>query len=169
MKRRSFEDMNCSVAQALEIVGEWWTLLILRDAFAGIRRFDDFQSRLGISRNVLTTRLDDLVDNGILRRVPYSERPPRYEYRLTDKGRGLWTVLHALREWGDEWIVGHDKASVVLMHDGHECRTDLQCATCGDKLGIRDVQLVPGPGADGCSDLAPRIAAAAPASTSGHA
>jgi DNA-binding HxlR family transcriptional regulator len=162
MKRRSFEDMNCSVAQALEIVGEWWTLLILRDAFVGIRRFDDFQARLGISRNVLTTRLDALVEHGILRREPYSDRPPRHEYRLTDKGRGLWTVLHALREWGDEWIVGNENASVVLVHEGHECHTDLHCSECGDKLGIRDVQLVPGPGADETTVFAPRIAAAAP-------
>ena len=148
MKRRSFEDMNCSVAQALEIVGEWWTLLILRDAFVGIRRFDDFQVRLGISRNVLTTRLDALVEHGVLQRVQYSEHPPRDEYRLTPKGRGLWTVLHALREWGDEWVVGQDKASIVLRHDDHQCTTELHCTQCGDKLGIRDVRLVPGPGAD---------------------
>jgi DNA-binding HxlR family transcriptional regulator len=148
MKRRSFVDMNCSVAQALEIVGEWWTLLILRDAFVGIRRFDDFQARLGISRNVLTTRLEALVEHGLLERVQYSERPPRDEYRLTPKGRGLWTVLHALREWGDEWVVGEDKASIVLVHDDHQCTTELHCTQCGDKLGIRDVRLVPGPGAD---------------------
>ena len=163
MKRRSFEDMNCSVAQALEIVGEWWTLLILRDAFVGIRRFDDFQARLGISRNVLTTRLDDLVEHGVLQRVQYSERPPRDEYRLTPKGRGLWTVLHALREWGDEWIVGEDKASVVMLHEDHQSTTELHCSQCGDKLGIRDVRLVPGPGADENTDLPPRVRAQAEA------
>ena len=161
MKRRSFEDMNCSVAQALEIVGEWWTLLILRDAFVGIRRFDDFQARLGISRNVLTTRLDALVEHGILQRVQYSEHPPRDEYRLTPKGRGLWTVLHALREWGDEWVVGPDKASIVMLHDDHESTTELHCSQCGDKLGIRDVRLVPGPGADETTDLPPRVRAQA--------
>jgi DNA-binding HxlR family transcriptional regulator len=148
MKRRSFEDMNCSVAQALEIVGEWWTLLILRDAFVGVRRFDDFQARLGISRNVLTTRLDALVNHGVLERVRYSERPPRDEYRLTNKGRGLWTVLHALREWGDEWVVGTENASVVLTHEGHHCETELHCSQCGDKLGLRDVRLEAGPGAN---------------------
>ena len=161
MKRRSFEDMNCSVAQALEIVGEWWTLLILRDAFVGIRRFDDWQARLGISRNVLTTRLDALVEHGILRRVQYSERPPRDEYRLTDKGRALWTVLHALREWGDEWVVGSDKASVVMVHDGHQTTTELHCSECGDKLGIRDIRLVPGPGADESTVLPERVRAQA--------
>ena len=163
MKRRSFEDMNCSVAQALEIVGEWWTLLILRDAFVGIRRFDEFQARLGISRNVLTTRLDDLVEHGVLQRVQYSERPPRDEYRLTPKGRGLWTVLHALREWGDEWIVGEDKASVVMLHEGHRSTTQLHCSECGEKVGIRDVRLVPGPGADETTDLPPRVRAQAQA------
>jgi len=156
MKRRSFEDMNCSVAQALEIVGEWWTLLILRDAFVGIRRFDDFQARLGISRNVLTTRLDALVEHGVLRRVQYSERPPRDEYRLTDKGRGLWTVLNALREWGDEWVVGADNAAVVLVHDDHRCTTEPHCAECGHKLGMRDVHLEQGPGADATTVLAGR-------------
>jgi DNA-binding HxlR family transcriptional regulator len=157
MKRRSFEDMNCSVAQALELVGEWWTLLILRDAFVGIRRFDDFQARLGISRNVLTTRLDALVNHGILERVRYNERPPRDEYRLTDKGRGLWTVLHALREWGDEWVVGTANASVAATHEGHHCETELHCRECGDTLGMRDIRLVPGPGADETTALPPRI------------
>ena len=159
MKRRSFEDMNCSVAQALEIVGEWWTLLILRDAFVGVRRFDEFQERLGISRNVLTTRLDALVEHGVLQRVQYSERPPRDEYRLTPKGRALWTVLHALREWGDEWVVGEDNASVVMLHDDHRSTTELHCSQCGDKVGIRDVRLVPGPGADETTTLPPRVLA----------
>ena len=163
MKRRSFEEMNCSVAQALEIVGEWWTLLILRDAFVGVRRFDEFQERLGISRNVLTTRLEALVANGILKRELYCEHPPRDEYRLTPKGRALWTVLHALREWGDEWIVGEDKASVVMLHEGHRSTTQLHCSECGEKVGIRDVRLVPGPGADETTDLPPRVRAQAQA------
>ena len=169
MKRRSFEDMNCSVAQALEIVGEWWTLLILRDAFVGVRRFDEFQARLGISRNVLTTRLEALVANGILKRELYCEHPPRDEYRLTPKGRALWTVLHALREWGDEWIVGEDKASVVLLHEDHQCTTELHCTQCGEKLGIRDVQLVPGPGADENTPLPPRVRAQAAARANAQA
>ena len=106
MKRRSFEDMNCSVAQSLEIVGEWWTLLILRDAFVGIRRFDEFQERLGISRNVLTTRLEALVEHGVLQRVQYSQHPPRDEYRLTHKGRAL-----AAMQFGSALMV------VVEHHD----------------------------------------------------
>ena len=103
VQRTSFEDMNCSVAQCLEVVGEWWSLLIVRDAFLGVRRFDDFQARLGISRNILNQRLTKLVDEGVLDRVPYQDNPPRSEYRLTDKGRDLWYVLTAMRQWGDRW------------------------------------------------------------------
>ena len=89
MQRTSFRDMQCSVAQCLEVVGEWWSLLIVRDAFLGVTRFDDFAARLGISRNVLNERLAHLVDAGVLDRVAYSEHPPRYDYRLTEKGRDL--------------------------------------------------------------------------------
>ena len=103
MQRTSFEDMNCSVAQCLEVVGEWWSMLIVRDAFLGVRRFDDFQARLGISRNILNDRLTKLVDDGVLERVPYQDNPPRAKYRLTEKGRDLWHVLTAMRQWGDRW------------------------------------------------------------------
>ena len=103
MQRTSFETMNCSVAQCLEVIGEWWSMLIVRDAFLGVRRFDDFQSRLGISRNILTTRLTSLVEAGVLQKVPYQERPLRHEYRLTEQGHDLWPVLTAMREWGDRW------------------------------------------------------------------
>src|SRR5437763_16712418 len=89
MKRKSFSDMHCSVAQCLEVVGEWWSLLIVRDAFLGIRRFDDFPSHHGISRNILNQRLARLVETGVLTKVPYSERPPRLEHHLTDKGGDL--------------------------------------------------------------------------------
>src|SRR4051812_25620460 len=99
---RTYDDQTCSVARALEVVGERWTLLILRDAFLGVRRFDDFQADLGIARNVLTDRLGRLVNAGVLEKRAYSERPPRFEYRLTDKGRDLWPVVHALARWGDK-------------------------------------------------------------------
>src|SRR5947199_10445273 len=98
MHLTSFENMNCSVAQCLEVVGEWWSLLIVRDAFLGVRRFDDFQARLGISRNILNQRLNHLVDTGVLERVPYQAHPPRSEYRLTEKGRDLWHVITAMRQ-----------------------------------------------------------------------
>jgi DNA-binding HxlR family transcriptional regulator len=95
--------MPCSVAQCLEVVGERWTMLVVRDAFRGMRRFEDFRTSTGISRNTLTDRLDLLVREGVLERRPYQERPPRHEYLLTDKGRDLWHVVTAMREWGDRW------------------------------------------------------------------
>ena len=102
--KRDYDDQNCSVARALEVVGERWTLLIIRDAFLGLRRFDQFQESLGIARNVLTDRLNRLVEEGILDRVRYNERPERYEYRLTPKGRDLGIALAGLRQWGDKYL-----------------------------------------------------------------
>jgi DNA-binding HxlR family transcriptional regulator len=99
-----YEGQNCSIARALEVVGERWTLLIIRDAVLGLRRFDQFQKSLGIARNVLTDRLNRLVEEGILDRVRYSERPERYEYRLTNKGRDLAVTLAGLRQWGDKYL-----------------------------------------------------------------
>src|SRR6201997_1983723 len=104
MLNRDYEGQDCSIARALELVGERWTLLIIRDAFLGLRRFDEFQESLGIARNVLTDRLNRLVEEGILERVRYSERPERYEYRLTAKGRELNIALTALRQWGDTYL-----------------------------------------------------------------
>src|SRR6266568_3948898 len=104
MLKRDYEGQNCSVARTLEVVGERWTLLIVRDAFLGLRRFEQFQESLGIARNVLTDRLNRLVEEGILERVRYSERPERYEYRLTQKGRELNLALTALRQWGDRHL-----------------------------------------------------------------
>src|SRR5438270_4182828 len=102
--KRDYEGQNCSIARALEVVGERWTLLIVRDAFLGLRRFDQFQDSLGIARNVLSDRLNRLVEEGILERVLYSERPERYEYRLTAKGRELNIALTSLRQWGDKYL-----------------------------------------------------------------
>ncbi len=123
MRKASFADLHCSIAQSLELVGEWWTLLILRDAFLGVRRFDDFVERLGISRNVLTTRLEGLVAAGILERHPYDERRGRYDYVLTDKGRALWPVMTALRQWGDEWIYGEGNEPLLIEHRSCGCVT----------------------------------------------
>ena len=140
--------MNCSIAQSLEIIGEWWTLLILRDTFLGIRRFDDFVERLGISRNVLTNRLDTLVDAGVLERRPYDEARGRYDYLLTDKGRALWPVMIALRQWGDEWIYGVGNEPLLLEHrdHGHMTTAQMTCDVCGEKLDARSVRAVAGPG-----------------------
>ncbi len=147
MRKASFADMNCSIAQSLEIVGEWWTLLILRDSFLGIRRFDEFVERLGISRNVLATRLDTLVEAGILEQHPYDEAGRRYDYLLTDKGRALWPVMTALRQWGDEWILGEGNEPLLLEHRGHGHLTTahMTCSVCGEQLDARSVRAVPGP------------------------
>jgi DNA-binding HxlR family transcriptional regulator len=103
MRRASFRDLNCSVAQTLEVVGDWWSLLIVRDVFFGVTRFDDIQRRLGIARNTLADRLDWLCRHGVLVRVPYGDSGNRFEYRLTDKGRDLQPVLLAMVAWGDTW------------------------------------------------------------------
>lgn len=151
MRKASFADMNCSIAQSLEIIGEWWTLLILRDCFLGIRRFDDFVERLGIARNVLTNRLDTLVAAGVLERRAYDEGRGRYDYVLTDKGRALWPVMTAVRQWGDEWILGRGHEPVLLEHKecGHRTTAVMTCDHCGEALDARAVRAVNGPGAAG--------------------
>jgi DNA-binding HxlR family transcriptional regulator len=140
--------MNCSIARSLEVIGEWWTLLILRDAFLGVTRFEVFQERLGIARNILAKRLDTLVDAGILERRPYESARERYDYKLTEKGRALWPVLVSIRQWGDEWILGEGNEPVLLVHQGCGNRTtaELVCDHCGEVLDGRAVQAVPGPG-----------------------
>jgi DNA-binding HxlR family transcriptional regulator len=147
VERKSFADMHCSVAQCLEVVGEWWSMLIVRDAFLGIRRFDQFQDRLGISRNILNQRLTWLVDQGVLQRVLYSEHPPRYEYRLTAKGRDLWPVLTAMRQWGDRYAAP-EGPPLRLVHKacGKVSNAVMTCSHCGERLTARDVRGVSGPG-----------------------
>jgi DNA-binding HxlR family transcriptional regulator len=147
VERKSFAQMDCSVAQCLEVVGEWWSLLIVRDAFFGVTRFDDFQRSLGISRNVLHQRLERLIDAGVLTKVPYSTRPPRSEYRLTDMGRDLWPVLTAMRQWGDRYAAPNG-ARLALVHKGCGATTDVElvCASCGERVTARDVVAVNGPG-----------------------
>jgi DNA-binding HxlR family transcriptional regulator len=152
--------MNCSIAQCLEVVGEWWSLLILRDVFLGIRRFDDIQARLGISRNVLNQRLSRLVDLGVLERVPYQDHPPRYEYRLTDKGRDLRLVITAMRQWGDKWAAP-DGPPVEIVHTAcdHVSQAVPTCSHCGDPLDARAVRAIPGPGSRDADPTAPPGAA----------
>lgn len=149
MRRTSFADMQCSVAQALEQIGEWWTLLIIRDALLGVRRFEHFQRRLGIARNILSSRLDALVDNGILERRAYSERPERFEYVMTPKGRALWEVMTAIRQWGDDWALEEDQHPIVLVHDecGHVCRSVPHCSECGNELALPDIHVEAAPAA----------------------
>jgi DNA-binding HxlR family transcriptional regulator len=147
MERKSFAEMDCSVAQCLEVVGEWWSLLIVRDAFLGVTRFDAFQRRLGISRNVLHHRLDRLVEAGVLAKVPYSTKPPRSEYRLTPRGKDLWPVLTAMRQWGDQHAAPHGPpVTVVHTSCGSAAPTAVVCSSCGERVTARDVAVEPGPG-----------------------
>lgn len=148
MERKSFSEMHCSVAQSLEVVGEWWSLLIVRDAFLGVARFDDFQRRLGISRNVLNQRLRRLVEQEILCRVPYSEHPPRFDYRLTDKGRDLWPVLTAMRQWGDRHAAPNGPP-LELIHRGcgEVSQAVMTCSACGEPIDAGEVRAIRGPGA----------------------
>jgi DNA-binding HxlR family transcriptional regulator len=147
MERKSFSDMHCSVAQCLEVVGEWWTLLIVRDAFLGVTRFDEFQERLGISRNVLNQRLTRLVEDGVLTKVPYSEHPPRFDYRLTERGRDLWPVINAMRQWGDKHAAPNGPPLRLIHQEcGRISEPQLVCSTCHEPVGVRDVKAISGPG-----------------------
>lgn len=112
MSRKRFDQMHCGIAQALEQVGDWWSLLIVRDAFFGMRRFAEFERSLGISKNILTDRLQKLVDHEVLERTRLNEPGVRYEYVLTAKGRDLWVVLTALRLWSDKWVFGEGNEPV---------------------------------------------------------
>jgi DNA-binding HxlR family transcriptional regulator len=149
MRHRSLQHANCSIARTVSILGERWTLVILRQAFLGARRFEDYQRGLGIARNMLADRLRTLVDEGILERRPYSEHPPRHEYRLTAKGRDLYPILVTLMRWGDRHVGHGDGAPMVLVHApcGHDAAPVLTCSACGEALDPRDVRPEPGPGA----------------------
>lgn len=137
----------CSVARALSVVGERWTLLILRDAFHGTRRFEQFQTSLGITRHRLSERLGKLVEQGVLTRVLYSEKPPRYEYRLTRKGLALYPVLMTLGRWGDEWMDRGEGAPVEYFHQrcGQKMQPVLTCSGCGEHLRPQHVTPIVGP------------------------
>jgi DNA-binding HxlR family transcriptional regulator len=148
MRRTSFQDVNCSIAQCLEVVGDWWSPLILRDAMLGVSRFDDFQARLGISRNILTQRLDHLVTHGVLERQPDPGHARRWHYRLTDKGRDLWVVLTAMRQWGDRWAApGGPPVAMRHRACGRHATMVATCSECGEPLHPGDVQPEIGPGA----------------------
>src|SRR4051795_9861791 len=142
--KRTYDGQRCSIAGTLEIVGERWTLLILRDAFLGVRRFEDFQRRNGIARNVLAGRLQRLVDEDVLRREPYSEHPPRNEYRLTDKGLDLWPAVFALMQWGDRYVnAGEPPLRLTHRDCGGDIDAHRRCVRCGADIGPRDVVATP--------------------------
>ena len=142
----TYAGQACSIARTLELVGERWTLLILRDAFLGVRRFDDFQRSLGIARNVLNTRLQRLVDSGLLERRRYQERPERFEYRLTEMGLDLWPITLALMEFGDKHLADEDGPPRIVEHRGCGGRVTASrvCDACGAEVTVREVRALPG-------------------------
>jgi DNA-binding HxlR family transcriptional regulator len=149
VKHADLLDENCAVARSAAIVGERWVWLILRQAFNGARRFEDYQRGIGLARNVLTDRLNWLVAQGILERRPYAEHAARElnEYRLTDKGRALFPVYVALMQWGNEWT-GLPAPPVELLHKpcGHRVGVRVVCSECGQDINARDTEPVVGPG-----------------------
>ena len=149
--RQSYSAENCSVKRTLDIVGEKWTLLVLREAFYGARRFEQFQAHIGCARNLLSERLNTLVEAGVMQREPYREpgQRERHEYRLTDKGLDLVPTVVALMQWGDRWEADPDGPPVEVIHRdcGHPVELVLRCSHDGVALTARDTQPRPGPGA----------------------
>ena len=156
MQRTTFGDMACSIARTLDVIGEPWSPLILRDVWVGISRFEHLQADLGISRKVLTERLNHLVERGIIDRRPYDRRP-RYEYVLTDKGLDLWPTIVAMLQWGDKYAA-LDGPPVILEHHGCGGAVDEHriCAACGARLTAREVRALAGPGASAKHPLVQR-------------
>lgn len=150
MRWSKLEDEPCSVARTISVIGDRWTLLILRDCFLRVRRFEDFQARLGITRPILANRLRKLVDKFVLAKVPYQEGPLRYEYRLTPKGLALYPIVMAIVHWGDVYI-SEKKGGRPLLHRHDLCGKDFDpvmvCSECGEPLAPKQVHVHPGPGA----------------------
>ncbi len=147
MRWRDIGEQACPIARSLSVVGERWTMLVLREAFMGTRRFEDFRQRTGAARNVLSDRLDKLVQNEVLERCPYQEKPARHEYRLTEKGLDLYPVLMALVRWGDRWL--DEGRGRVIEHRHKECGHVMQmeavCSECRETLDPRTVEIALGP------------------------
>jgi DNA-binding HxlR family transcriptional regulator len=151
MQRTRFGDMACSIARTLDVIGEPWSPLILRDVYAGFSRFEQIQQDLGISRKVLTERLKWLVESGVLERHEYSSRPVRHEYVLTAKGKELCDLLLVMVRWGDRFLAGEAGPPVLYRH--HACgeisHVELHCSVCDKPMRATDIDLLPGPGQDG--------------------
>lgn len=148
MTRTDTSDWPCTIARSADLLGDGWTLLVIRQACLGTRRFEDFQRALGIGRNILTQRLRGLVDDGLLAKVEYQQRPVRHEYRLTEKGRDVYPILAALAAYGDRWLVGAEGTPLVLHHTrcDHDMHAVVTCSECAEPLDVRDVQATAGPG-----------------------
>lgn len=149
MRWSEIGEEHCSIARALAVIGDRWMLLVLRDAFLGVRRFDDFQRRLGISRTLLRKRLDGLVAGGVLGRVRYQQHPPRDEYRLTPRGHALQPVMLAIAHWGDSEFAGDSGPPMLRRHKrcGHDFVPVTTCSVCGETVSPYDVETHAGPGA----------------------
>jgi DNA-binding HxlR family transcriptional regulator len=139
MQKVSFAEMSCPVARTLDVVGEWWTLLIVRDAVLGARHYEDFKAS-GIADNILSARLKRLVEEGIFERKLYQEHPARFEYLLTEKGRGLLPVVVALRSWGKRWTEGDDTTRLTHKNCGHEVSLKFHCDKCGRPLATGEIE-----------------------------
>jgi DNA-binding HxlR family transcriptional regulator len=148
MARASYDHLNCSIARTMEVIGDAWTPLILRDIAIGITRFDALQRDLGISRKVLSERLAALVEHGVLAREPYQDKPTRYDYFPTEKGADLAAVLLAMQSWGNRWETGDDGPPMLVRHEPCGALIDAvtSCSSCGEPLTIADLTPIPGPG-----------------------
>jgi DNA-binding HxlR family transcriptional regulator len=150
MQRTSFAEMACSIARSLDVVGEPWTPLIVRDLWMGLHRFDEIQANLDVSRKVLAQRLKTLVDEGVAERRLYQRDPERYEYILTRKGVELMNILLALMDWGDRWISSEEEGPPMLLRHkacGKRSKAKVTCSACGEPLSAHEVRIAPGPGA----------------------
>lgn len=149
MQRTSFADIHCSLARTLDIVGEWWTPLVLRDVALGVVRFDDIQRDLGVSRKVLAERLNTLIEHGVVERRAYQRNPVRHDYLLTDKGADLIPALMALMAWGDRWTADKSGPPLRLRHQrcGHDTQPTVSCSRCGEPIRYGEVAARAGPGA----------------------
>ena len=146
VKRTSVGHLNCSVARSLDVVGEWWTLLIVRNLMLGQRRFEAIQADLGIARNILSERLNTLLDHGLVERVKYQDHPERYEYHLTEQGRALFPVIVALMGWGDAWASPEGPPTELRHECGGQAKVEVVCSECRERLWLGDVRLKKGPG-----------------------
>lgn len=146
--KREFSEWPCSLARAIDVFGDSWTLLILRDAMQGLARFDEFQKSLNIARNTLSDRLAKLVESGVMVKQFYQDNPPRYEYVLTEMGRDFFPALATILAWGDKWLDNGGGAPVTLQHhnEGHAIATQVVCAQCGEPVVHDDITFCVGPG-----------------------
>lgn len=146
MRWNELQNEPCSIARTLAVIGDRWTLLLLRECFMGARRFEHFQSRLRISRTILRDRLNHLVHHGILRRWPYEDRPPRHEYRLTEAGQALHPIMITIAQWGDTHMADESGPPVIRTHKpcGHTLQARMTCVECGEPVQPRDVSIQPG-------------------------